>query len=113
MSDVRDAASGTQRVQALQLANHVRHARAELKARVAAGQMTASEVILTCPRNAAGMPVAQVLLSQRGWGEARCRAFLAHVAIREDKQIGSLTERQRRAVASLLTHSIARAQARP
>jgi hypothetical protein len=49
------------------------------------------------------MPVAQLLASQRGsWGEARSRAFLAQVAVREDKSIGWLTERQRRAVASLL-----------
>ena len=49
------------------------------------------------------MPIAQLLASQRGWGEARARAFLAQVAVREDRSIGSLTERQRRAVAALLT----------
>ena len=56
------------------------------------------------------MPVAQLLASQRGWGEARSRAFLAQVAVREDKSIGSLTERQRRAVAALLTRIVACAE---
>ena len=101
MSAIRPAAS-SQPVQALQLANRVRGARSMLKARVANGQLGAAEVIQTCPSEAASMPVAQLLTSQRGWGEARSRAFLAQVAVREDKSIGSLTERQRQAVASLL-----------
>ena len=101
MSAIRPAAS-SQSAQALQLANRVRRARSVLKARVADGQPAAAELILTCPSEIASMPVAQLLASQRGWGEARSRAFLAQVAVREDKSIGSLTERQRRAVASLL-----------
>ena len=96
-------ATRSQPAQALQLANRVRRARSLLKARVADGHLAAAEVILTCPSEAAGMPVAQLLASQRGWGEARSRALLARVAVREDKSIGSLTERQRRDVASLLT----------
>ena len=96
-------ATRSQPAQALQLANRVRRKRSALKARVADGQLAAAEVILTCPSEIASMPVAQLLASQRGWGEARSRAFLAQVAVREDKSIGSLTERQRRDVASLLT----------
>jgi len=97
MSAIRPAAS-SQPAQALQLANRVRRARSVLKARVAKGQLAAAEVILTPPSEAASMPVAQLLASQRGWGDARSRAFLAQVAVPEDKSIGSLTERQRRAV---------------
>jgi hypothetical protein len=102
MGAIRPAAS-SQPGQALQVANRVRRARSALKARVADGQLAAAEVVLAPPSEAAGMPVVQLLASQRGWGEARSRAFLAQVAVREDKSIGSLTERQRRAVASLLT----------
>ena len=105
MSAIRPAAS-SQPAQALQLANRVRRARSVLKARVAKGQLAAAEVILTHPSEAASMPVAQLLASQRGWGEARSRAFLAQVAVPEDKLIGSLTERQRRAVASQLTRTL-------
>ena len=102
MSAIRPVGS-SHPAQALQLANRVRRARSMLKARVADGQLAAAEVILNPPSEAAGMTVVQVLASQRGWGEARSRAFLAQVALREDKTIGSLTERQRRAVAWLLT----------
>ena len=109
MSAIRPAAS-SQPAQALQLANRVRRARSVLKARVADGQLAAAEVILICPSEIASMPVAQLLASQRGWGEARSRAFLAQVAVREDKSIGSLTERQRRAVAALLTRTVACAE---
>lgn len=96
-------AASPQPVRALQLANRVRRARSVLKTRVANGQLAVAEVILTCPSEIASMPVARLLASQRGWGEVRSRAFLAQVAVREDKEIGSLTERQRRAVASQLT----------
>jgi len=102
MGAIRPAVS-SQPAQALRLANRVRRARSVLKARVAGGDLAAAEVILTCPAEVASMAVAQLLASQRGWGEARSRAFLVQVAVREDKSIGSLTERQRRAVASLLT----------
>jgi hypothetical protein len=106
MCAIRPAAS-SQPAQALQLANRVRRARSLLKARVADGQLAAAEVILNPPSEAASMPVAQLLASQRGWGEARSRAFLAQAAVREDKSVGSLTERQRRAVASLLLEQVA------
>jgi hypothetical protein len=96
---------------ALELANRVRRARSELKTRIADGQLSAAEVILTCPPEIASMPIAQLLASQRGWGEVRSRALLAQVAVREDKSIGSLTERQRLATASLLTQTVARAEA--
>jgi len=109
MCAIRPAAS-SQPAQALQLANGVRRARSLLKARVADGQLAAGEVILNPPSEAASMPVAQLLASQRGWGEARSRAFLAQVAVREDKAIGSLTEHQRRAVASLLLEQVASAK---
>jgi len=109
MRAIRPAAS-SQPAQALQLANRVRRARSLLKARVADGQLAAAEVILNPPSEAASMPVAQLLASQRGWGEARSRAFLAQVAVREDKSIGSLTERQRRAAATLLLEQVASAK---
>src|SRR4029077_2376045 len=103
MTEMSSPVTTPQRVRALELANRVRHARAELKARGADGRVAAAQVILTCPHDVAGMPIAQLLASQRGWGVVRSRAFLARVALREDKSIGSLTERQRLAIASLLT----------
>jgi hypothetical protein len=109
MGAIRSAES-SQPVQALQLANRVRRARSMLKVRVANGQLAAAEVILTSPSEAASMQVVQLLASQRGWGEARSRALLAQVAVPENKSIGSLTERQRWAVASQLTRTGAHAE---
>ncbi len=60
------------------------------------------------------MPIAELLASQHGWGEVRTRAFLNRVPLPEGKLVGSLTDRQRYAVASLLTrHSPARISIEP
>jgi hypothetical protein len=93
----------SQPARALQRANRVRSERSQLKTRIADGELSAAEVILTCPSEITSMPVAQLLASQRGWGEVKSRALLAQAAVREDKSVGSLTKRQRRIVASLLT----------
>jgi hypothetical protein len=102
MRDMTPPAASPQSLRALELANHVRRTRSQLKTRIAEGQASAAEVILTCPSETASMPIAQLLASQHGWGLIRSREFLAQVALKEDKSIGSLTERQRRVVASLL-----------
>lgn len=91
-----------QHLRALQRANEVRLARAELKRRVAEGELTASEVVLDVPWETESMAIADLLMSQRRWGRTRCRRFLASVPLSETKTIGSMTERQRRAVASQL-----------
>lgn len=95
-------APAPQHLRALQRANEVRLARAELKRRVAEGELTASEVVLDAPWEAESMAIADLLMSQRRWGRTRCRRFLASVPLSETKTIGSLTERQRRAVAAQL-----------
>ncbi|HEU4701482.1 MAG TPA: hypothetical protein VFS37_03295 [Conexibacter sp.] len=94
---------GPQHLQALQRANRVRLARAELKRRISEGEVTAAEVILTAPWEAGSMAIGDVLMSQRRWGGTRCRKFLAMFRISETKTIGSLTERQRRALAAQLS----------
>src|SRR5919197_3135176 len=93
---------GPQHLQALERANAVRLARAELKRRVAVGDVSAAEVILSSPWEAESMSVSDLLTSQRRWGSTRCRKFLQCVPIPENKPIGTLTERQRRALAQLL-----------
>jgi hypothetical protein len=91
-----------QHMRALELANRVRLARAELKRRVANAELSAAEVIASCPWEAETMPISDLLQSQRRWGETRCRKFLSGIYISENKQIGSLTERQRQTLAALL-----------
>ncbi len=90
-------------MRALERANKVRLARAELKRRVAGGEISVAEVILACPWEADSMAVADLLMSQRRWGHTRCRKFLAQVPMSEQKTIGSMTERQRRTLAAMLT----------
>lgn len=89
-------------MRALERANKVRLARAELKRAVAAGELDAAEVILTCPWEAESMAVADLLMSQRRWGQTRCRKFLVSIPMSEKKTIGSMTERQRRTLAAML-----------
>jgi hypothetical protein len=93
---------GPQHLRALERANRVRLARAELKRRIADGEASAAEVILTSPWEAASMEIGDVLMSQRRWGGTRCRKFLAMFQISETKTVGSLTDRQRRALAAQL-----------
>jgi hypothetical protein len=91
-----------QRLRALEHANAVRLARAELKRRIAEGGASAADVILECPDAARRWTVAELLLSQRRWGSTRCRKFLERNGVSEIKLIGALTERQRRMLAEQL-----------
>lgn len=91
-----------QHLRALQRANEVRLARADLKRRIAVGELDIAEVILECPEEAASMAVADLLMSQRRWGQTRCRRFLAQIPMSEKKTLGSMTERQRRALVMML-----------
>lgn len=98
-----DRAGGPQYMRALERANQVRLARASLKRRVALGETDVAAVILDCPWEADSMAVGDLLMSQRRWGQTRCRKFLAQLSMSEKKTIGSMTERQRRSLASMLT----------
>jgi hypothetical protein len=89
-------------MQALQRANAVRLARAELKRRVAVGEICAADVILDAPWEAESMTISDLLTSQRRWGHTRCRKFLQCVPMSENKTVGSMTDRQRHALAEML-----------
>ena len=96
------ASARPQNMRALARANEVRLARAELKRRVAFGKVDVAEVIVHCPWEAHSMAVADLLMSQRRWGQTRCRRFLAQVPMSEKKTVGSMTERQRQTLAAML-----------
>ena len=91
-----------QHMRALARANQVRLARAELKRKVAEQDVDAADVILRCPWEAHSMAVADLLISQRRWGQTRCRRFLAQIPMSEKKTVGSMTERQRQTLAAML-----------
>ena len=95
-------ARGPQHMRALARANEVRLARAELKRQVMEGETTAAAVILASPSEAENMAVAELLMSQHRWGHTRARRFLSGIPISETKTIGSMTDRQRKALAELL-----------
>jgi hypothetical protein len=99
------APAGPQYMRALERANQVRLARAELKRRVAVAEIDVSEVILDCPWEAHSMAVADLLMSQRRWGQTRCRKFLSQIPMSEKKTIGSMTDRQRHTLAAQLSSS--------
>ena len=49
------------------------------------------------------MSISDLLMSQKRWGRARCRRLLVSLGVPENKQVGTLTERQRLALAAVLT----------
>jgi hypothetical protein len=103
MTDTTQMPVEPQRLRALEHANAIRLARAELKRRIADGEISAADVILQCPDAARKWTVSELLLSQRRWGGTRCRKFLERNGVSEIKLIGSLTDRQRRLLAEQLS----------
>jgi hypothetical protein len=92
-----------QHLRALEYANRVRLARARMKRKVATGELSAEDVIVSCPWQAHSMSISDLLMSQKRWGRTRCRRLLVSLGVPENKQIGTLTERQRLALAAVLT----------
>jgi hypothetical protein len=96
-------ANQEQHLRALEYANRVRLARARMKRMIGAGELSAAEVVLSCPWQAHSMSISDLLMSQKRWGRTRCRRLLVSLGVPENKQVGTLTERQRLALAAVLT----------
>jgi hypothetical protein len=110
MGDTATPTAAPQHLRALHHANRVRLARAELKRRIAAEDTSAASVVLNCPWEASSMEISDLLMAQRRWGRARCRRLLLSLGLPENKQLGTLTARQRQALAALLTAKTSTAQ---
>ena len=108
MTDTAIMTRQPQRLRALERANEIRLARAELKRRIADGDISAAEVIVSPPCAAISWAIGELLMSQRRWGATRCRKFLLRNQISETKPIGALTERQRRLLADQLSCNASR-----
>jgi hypothetical protein len=91
-----------QHLRALEHANRVRLARAEMKRDIGRGEISVAEVVLTCPWQAHSMSISDLLMSQKRWGRARCRRLLMSIGVPENKPVGTLTERQRAGLAEML-----------
>jgi hypothetical protein len=88
---------------ALDRANEIRLARAALKRRIYAGEITTARVLLECPPEANTWPVGDLIMAQRRWGRSRTMKLLRRAEhILETKPVGSLTERQRELLAGML-----------
>jgi hypothetical protein len=103
MGDTATFDAAPQHLKALEQANRVRLARAEMKRQVASEELTAAAVVLGCPWEASSMELSDLLMSQRRWGRARCRRLLLSLGLPENKHIGTLTPRQRRALVEVLS----------
>jgi hypothetical protein len=102
MTQIATITTGAQRMSALEQANRVRLARAQLKRRIADGRTSAAQVVVELPSEAKNWSVGELLISQRRWGSIRARKLLVGLHISEKRAIGDLTERQRRVLAALL-----------
>jgi hypothetical protein len=100
-----------QHLEALARANEVRLARAALKRAIARGEVDVADVVCDVPDEAATMTVYDLLASQRRWGDTRCRRLLRTIPISETKVVGTLTDRQRGALAEALRARAASAPA--
>ena len=103
MGDTATAVAAPQHLRALQHANRVRLARAELKRSIGVGSVTVADVLAAPPPEVESMSISELLMSQRRWGRERCRRLPTALAVPENKRIGTLTERQRQALLALLS----------
>ena len=90
-----------QHLRALEYANRVRLARARMKRKIAAGELSVTEVVLDCPWQAHSMSISDLLMSQKRWGRTRCVGCLCRWASRRQAG-GDAPERQRLALAAVL-----------
>ncbi|MFL5912250.1 MAG: hypothetical protein ACJ768_16965 [Gaiellaceae bacterium] len=106
MGDPATSDAAPQHLMALRRANEVRLARAELKRRICSQEVNVAEVVLGCPWEADSMEISDILMSQRRWGRARCRRLLLSLGMPENKQLGTLTQRQRFELAAVLSRKV-------
>ncbi|MDQ8044475.1 MAG: hypothetical protein AAGC46_21475 [Solirubrobacteraceae bacterium] len=95
-------AAAPQHLHALARANEIRLARASTKRAIAAGDLTVAEVLRDLPAEIERMEIGELVSCQRRWGGQRTRRLLSTVPVVETKLVGSLTDRQRRAIADAL-----------
>ena len=91
-----------QRIEALERANAVRFARADVKRRVTAGEVHVMHAVLDPA--VATMTIYDLLRSQRGWGHKKTAWLLSQSGLSESRPCGALTRRQRQ----LLRHELGR-----
>ena len=94
--------SREQRLRALEQADEVRTARAELKRELAAGKIELAAILADPPPCARTARVRDLLVALPRIGAVRAGHVLGHCGIAHSKTLGGLTDRQRGALISLL-----------
>jgi hypothetical protein len=84
-----------QHLEALDRANEIRLARAQLKASIKAGEVTVPEALNLQPEMVATMKVADLLKAQERWGDKRTNSLMRFLDMTQNKRCGTLTDRQR------------------
>ncbi len=92
-----------QRRAALNRANAIRRARADLKRDLTAGRVTVHVLILDPPEYLATMKVAALLLAMPKVGKVRVKWMMASARIASGKTVGGLSVRQRDDLVSVLS----------
>lgn len=87
---------------ALEKANAVRMARAKIKRRVRAGDVTVEAVLAERPACLSTMTIAELLRSQHQWGHRRTNKLLSSLFISPQRRVRDLTLRQRAEIAARL-----------
>lgn len=91
-----------QRLAALDRANEIRMARAQLKRDVKAGRRSVRDVLLDPPDWAATMHVLDLLLAAPKVGRVKANKVLQLSRVSPSKTLGGMTTRQRVGVAAML-----------
>ena len=87
--------SREQRLRALQLANEIRSARAQLKKELASGKIELAQILAEPPECVRTARVRDVLLALPKIGAVKAGRILAECGIAHSKTLSGLTERQR------------------
>lgn len=82
-----------QRMSALERANVIRIARAQIKREIRAGQLTVAEALRD--ERAEGLTIGALIGAQHCWGPTRTAQYLGRHHISPHRRVRSLTERQR------------------
>lgn len=89
---------------ALQMANHIRTRRAELKADVKAGRVQAIDVIADPPEWAEAMPLATLLRAVPGVGKQKIAKWAGQCGVSPATRLANLNRRQRCALSAAVGH---------
>lgn len=98
----------TQHMEALRRANVIRSARSFMRRRIGEADRSlsprlAAGVVLEVPPEAESMPAFDLLKSINGYGVVRARKVLRAAGVPEHRDLASLTDRQRAALAERLS----------